>query len=368
MKKVAILGSTGSIGVQALNIIENYPDQFEVVALAAGGQNVELFKSQCKKFLSVKNAANCATSAVNGFEAVIDLADTKNTGADIVLNAIAGNIGLEPSLRVLEDDAILALANKESMVVGGSLIGQQFKSADKMLQKIRPVDSEHSAIWQCLDGRSDVAKLILTASGGPFRGRKLADLVDVTPEMALNHPTWNMGPLVTINSSTLMNKGLELIEAAYLFDVDPDDIQVTVHPQSIVHSMVQFMDGSTIAQQSIPSMELPIALSLSYPQRLVDVEEPLDWSKSHTLQFEPLDNTTFPAVQLARHALKSGPLYPALMNKINEQQVYKFLAGEIAYTQIIPTVEESLTQFNPNIWATNPTNPTLEEIKHLLAA
>ena len=257
-------------------------------------------------------------------------------GADVVLNGITGSIGLEPSIAALKAGSQLALANKESVVAGGHLL---FDSAVRPNQ-INPVDSEHSAIWQSLRSgvHGEVAKLVVTASGGPFRGMTRDQMRDVTPEQALHHPTWNMGPVVTINSSTLMNKGLEVIEASRLFGIPPERIEVTVHPQSIVHSMVEFVDGATIGQASPPDMRLPIALGLSAPDRLGDVARPCDWTKAATWTFEPLDDEAFPAVQLARHCIAASEKHTAVLNAANEQAVHAFLEHRLPYLGIVDTV------------------------------
>ena len=280
---------------------------------------------------------------------------THSSDSVVVLNGITGSVGLQPTLTALRSGATLALANKESLVVGGGLI----KEAMTRPGQIVPVDSEHSAIAQALrsgihhrgltsenlDGHSEVRRIILTASGGPFRGKKRADLAGVTAAQALNHPTWDMGPVVTINSSTLMNKGLELIEAAYLFDVDPQDIVPVVHPQSIIHSMVEFIDGATIAQASPPDMRLPIALGLSWPERLDNITAPNVWDSPVAWHFEPLDHETFPAVRLAREAVASSPLHPAVLNAVNEECVAAFLSGELPYLAITDVVESVLGEF-----------------------
>ena len=274
---------------------------------------------------------------------------------DVVLNGVTGSIGLAPTLAALRSGATLALANKESLVVGGPLVGQ----ATVRPGQIVPVDSEHSAIAQALssgrhrkgltspvvDGSTEVRRIVLTASGGPFRGKTRAELANVTAEEALAHPTWNMGPVVTVNSSTLMNKALELIEAAYLFDVAPEDILPVVHPQSVVHSMVEFRDGSTIAQASPPDMRLPIALGLSWPRRLADVVPANDWDKPAAWTFEPLDDETFPAIGLARAALAQSPLHPAVFNAANEECVEAFLRGRLSYLAIVDTVADVLEAF-----------------------
>jgi 1-deoxy-D-xylulose-5-phosphate reductoisomerase len=285
MRRVIILGSTGSIGTQALEVIEANPDRFEVVGLAAG-KNTELLQAQAKKF-GVKDA-------VQGAEAATRLVE--DLDADVVINGITGSIGLAPTLATLNTGKTLALANKESLIVGGRLVTAAAKPG-----QIVPVDSEHSALAQCLLGGTaqEVRKLILTASGGPFRGWSREQLQDVTPAQALAHPTWVMGKVVTTNSATMVNKGLELIEAHLLFDIPFDRIEVTVHPQSVVHSMVEFVDGSVLAQCSPPDMRLPIALGMSWPERVPNVAKACDWTKASTWTFEPLNESVFGAVRLA---------------------------------------------------------------------
>jgi 1-deoxy-D-xylulose-5-phosphate reductoisomerase len=260
----------------------------------------------------------------------------------VVLNGVTGSVGLGPTLAALAAGSTLALANKESLVVGGALV----QAARTRPDQIVPVDSEHSAIAQSLRGgaRSEVRRLVLTASGGPFRGRSIDEVKAVTPQQALAHPTWSMGPVVTINSSTLMNKGLELIEAHLLFDVPTDDITVVVHPQSVVHSMVEFVDGSTIAQASPPDMRLPIALGLSWPDRVADVAPPCDWSTATTWTFEPLDEEVFGAVRLARAAVSASATHPAVYNAANEECVAAFLEGRIGFLDIVGTVERVLDE------------------------
>ena len=294
-----------------------------------------------------------------GPDAVVSMA---GSGADVVLNGITGSIGLEPSIAALQAGSQLALANKESVVAGGHLL---FDSQVRDKQ-INPVDSEHSAIWQSLRAgtHGEVSKLIVTASGGPFRGWKREQMTDITPEQALNHPTWNMGPVVTINSSTLMNKGLEVIEASRLFDVPPSRIDVTVHPQSIVHSMVEFRDGATIAQASPPDMRLPIALGLSAPERLGDVAAACDWTKAATWTFEPLDDEAFPAVSLARHCLESSEKHTAVLNAANEQAVHAFLEHRLPYLGIVDTVREVLDEMDAELRG-NPLFASVEEMSQL---
>ena len=325
MKRVIILGSTGSIGTQALDVIASNPDLFEVVGLAAGS-NRETMDAQARAF-GVEHTAIGATEAA---------ALVRSVSADVVLNGITGSVGLEPTLATLEMGMTLALANKESLIVGGTLVTALARPG-----QIVPVDSEHSAIAQALRSgtHAEVRRLVLTASGGPFRGRTRESLRTVTPQEALAHPTWNMGLVVTTNSSTLVNKGLEVIEAHLLFDVPYDRIDVTVHPQSIVHSMVEFTDGSTIAQASPPDMRLPISLGLDWPNRVAGVGTPLDWTTASQWSFEPLDDEVFPAVALAKRVGEAAATYPAVFNAANEQAVLAFHAGRIGYLDILDAVE-----------------------------
>jgi 1-deoxy-D-xylulose-5-phosphate reductoisomerase len=333
MRRVIILGSTGSIGTQALEVIEANPDRFEVVGLAAG-KNTELLQAQAKKF-GVKDA-------VQGAEAATRLVE--DLDADVVINGITGSIGLAPTLATLKTGKTLALANKESLIVGGRLVTAAAKPG-----QIVPVDSEHSALAQCLLGGSaqEVRKLILTASGGPFRGWSREQLQDVTPAQALAHPTWVMGKVVTTNSATMVNKGLELIEAHLLFDIPFDRIEVTVHPQSIVHSMVEFVDGSVLAQCSPPDMRLPIALGMSWPERVPNVAKACDWTKASTWTFEPLNESVFGAVRLARQVGSAGLTYPAVYNAANEQAVEAFHAGWIGFNQIVDLVQRVVDAHEP---------------------
>jgi 1-deoxy-D-xylulose-5-phosphate reductoisomerase len=324
-RRVIVLGSTGSIGRQALEVIGANPDRFQLVGLAAGSDRANL---------QAQGAATGVTRLALGADEAVQL--VRDTPADVVLNGITGSVGLGPTLAALEVGATLALANKESLIVGGALV-----KAAAAPGQIVPVDSEHSALAQALRAGTphEVRRLVLTASGGPFRGRSRADLAAVTPAEALAHPTWDMGIMVTTNSATLVNKGLEVIEAHLLFDVPYSAIDVVVHPQSIVHSMVEFTDGSTIAQASPPDMRLPIALGLGWPDRVPDVGVPLDWTQAQTWTFEPLDDAAFPAVALAKRVGEAGSTYPAVFNAANEQAVAAFHAGRIGYLAIVDTVE-----------------------------
>ena len=325
---VVILGSTGSIGTQALEVIRANPGRFRVVGLTAGGSNQELYDAQVAEFAPAYSGL--------GEQASVEAALMPDT---VVLNGITGAVGLRPTVAALDAGNTLALANKESLIIGGPVVTSRAKPG-----QIVPVDSEHSALAQCLQaGRADeVRRLVLTASGGPFRGRTRAQLAEVTPEQALNHPTWDMGPVVTINSATLVNKGLEVIEAHLLFGIDFDQIEVVVHPTSVVHSMVEFYDGSTIVQASPPTMLIPIALGLVWPERLPDTAPAVDWSQAQKWEFFPLDDVAFPAVALAREAGSAGGTAPAVYNAANEVCVQAFRDGRLPFTGIVDTVGEIL--------------------------
>jgi 1-deoxy-D-xylulose-5-phosphate reductoisomerase len=353
-RDVLILGSTGSIGTQALDVIARNPDRFRVVGLAAGG-NAALLAEQAARFgvgrvaladgtraaeleraLAAALPAGARPEVLAGPGAAAELAGGPG---DVVLNGMTGAVGLEPTLAALRAGHRLALANKESLIIGGPLV----KGAAAPGQ-IVPVDSEHSALAQCLaGGRADeVRRLVLTASGGPFRGRRRSELAEVTPEQAMAHPTWDMGPVITINSATLVNKGLEVIEAHLLFDLPMDRIAVMVHPQSVIHSMVEFVDGSTLAQASPPDMRLPIALGMAWPDRIPDVAPACDWTTAHTWTFDPLDDVAFPAVALARAAGTAGGTAPAVFNAANEVAVEAFRAGRLPFLGIVDTIAEVL--------------------------
>ena len=345
MREIVILGSTGSIGVQALEIVAAHPNKFRVVGLSAGRKNPALLMEQAKKF-NVPIVGSMAPAPQTDGVKVIDgdnsSVEIAALPCDIVLNGITGSIGLGPTLSALAVGNKVALANKESLVAGGELVMKYGR--DKLI----PVDSEHSAIFQAmLAGKeSDVKKLILTASGGPFRDR--SDLSDVSVADALNHPTWSMGEVVTINSATLLNKGLEIIEAHYLFDLAYEMIEAVIHPQSVVHSLVEFNDGSTIAQASPPNMKGPIAYALAYPERINKACAPIDWSKSHTWNFSPIDNEKYPAVELAKRCGELGGGLPAVYNAANEVAVAAFLAQRIKFTAIIELVERVVQSFGSN--------------------
>ena len=327
-RDVVLLGSTGSIGTQALDVARANPDRFRVLALTAGGSNRDLFREQVEEFSpAFADLGEEASSQAAAME------------CDVVLNGITGAVGLRPTLAALDAGNTLALANKESLIIGGPVVTARAEPG-----QIVPVDSEHSALAQCLrGGRADeVRRLVLTASGGPFRGRSRDDLHGVTPDQALAHPTWSLGPVVTINSATLVNKGLEVIEAHLLFGIPFDRIDVVVHPTSVVHSMVEFYDGSTLAQASPPSMLIPIALGLGWPDRVPGAAPAVDWSRPERWEFFPLDDEAFPAVRLAREAGSRGATAPAVYNAANEVCVEAFLAGEMRFTDIVPTVERVL--------------------------
>jgi len=327
-RDVAVLGSTGSIGTQALDIIRADPDRFRVVALTAGGGNRELFDAQLAEFAPEFSGL--------GADASVEAASRPT---DVVLNGITGAVGLRPTLAALDAGNTLALANKESLIMGGPLVLERAKPG-----QIVPVDSEHSALAQCLRSGTpeEVRRLVLTASGGPFRGRNRDQLVDVSVEDALAHPTWDMGPVITINSATLVNKGLEVIEAHLLFGIPFDRIEVVVHPTSVVHSMVEFVDGSTILQASPPTMLIPIALGLAWPDRVPDAAPPVDWTRVHTWEFSPLDTHAFPAVGLARRAGEMGSTAPAVYNAANEIAVDAFRGGRLRFIDIVDTIADVL--------------------------
>jgi len=358
--RVLILGSTGSIGTQALDVIAANPDRFEVVGLAAGGGNPGLLARQSTEtgVTNIAVADDAAAAQVGdvtyaGPDAVTRLVE--NTEADVVLNALVGALGLKPTLAALATGARLALANKESLVAGGPLVLKAAKPG-----QLVPVDSEHSAMAQCLRGGTpdEVAKIVLTASGGPFRGWSAKRLEDVTPEQAGTHPTWSMGPMNTLNSASLVNKGLELIETHLLFGVPYDRIEVVVHPQSIVHSMVIFTDGSTLAQASPPDMKLPIALALGWPSRVPQAALACDFTTASTWDFEPLDAAVFPAVDLAREAGRKGGCLTAVYNAANEEAAEAFLAGRIRFPAIVRTIAEVLRAADQ--WAAEPA--TVEDV------
>ena len=362
MRSVIVLGSTGSIGTQTLEIIRDSKSDFKVVGISAGGSNPSLLAEQALEFQVEYVAIANATAAQDvqlaiyaqakkagysegnftlpkmliGPQAATELAAVS---VDVVVNGITGAVGLLPTVAALNAGSVLALANKESLVIGGKAVTKLAKPG-----QIVPVDSEHSAIAQCLrsGNASEVKRLVLTASGGPFRSMSREQLAEVTPEQALNHPTWSMGPVVTINSATMMNKGLEIIEAHLLFEIEIENIDVVVHPQSVVHSMVEFIDGSTIAQASPPDMRLPIALGLVWPDRIAGLASGCDWTQATSWTFEPLDAEVFGAVELAKLAGTRAGTAPAVLNGANEVAVAAFLAGELSFLGIVDFVSEVL--------------------------
>jgi 1-deoxy-D-xylulose-5-phosphate reductoisomerase len=353
MRSLVILGSTGSIGTQALEVVRRNPDRFQVVGLAAGASR-ELLAGQIREFMPPTVAVGDEQAAAELKEALQGLRDVeviagteaaerlaRDSDADMVLNAMVGAVGLGPTLATLQSGKMLALANKESLVVGGELVMDLVKGDP---DRLVPVDSEHAALAQCLRGerREDLRQVVITASGGPFRGWSRDELARASVKEALAHPTWNMGPKITIDSATLMNKGLEVIEAHYLFDLDYDRIDVVVHPESVVHGLAEFRDGSLMAQLSTPDMRLPIQLALSYPDRLGTGVRPLDLAELGSLTFGPLDRGAFPALDLAYRAGRAGGTYPAVLNAANEVAVHAFLEGRIPLTVIAEVVEVAL--------------------------
>lgn len=365
-RDIVLLGSTGSIGTQAIEVVKANPDLFNVVGLAAGGANPLILVEQALD-LKVDVVGVAQASAAEDLQLAFYAAAKKRGYSegelklpkivagpqaisvvaawpcDMVLNGITGSRGLAATLAALEAGRVVGLANKESLIAGAPLV---HKACGGDRSRILPVDSEHSALAQCLrSGReSEVRKLVLTASGGPFRGRTREQMLDVTPAQAAAHPTWNMGPVITINSATLVNKGLEVIEAHELFGTPYDAIDVVVHPQSIIHSMVEFTDGSTIAQASPPDMRLPIALALGWPDRIPDAAPAMDWTQAHSWTFEPLDHDAFPSVSLAKAAGKAGGSAPCVFNAVNEEAVDAFVAGNLGFVRIVGLIEEVLSE------------------------
>ena len=376
-RDIVLLGSTGSIGTQAAGIVRCNPDRFRLIALAAGGGNPALLASQALEFgveviaVASDGAVQHVRAALQAQSAAGDRAGTRALPqvlggaaavaevaawpADIVLNAVTGAVGLAATLAALDAGRVLALANKESLIMGGQLVTSRAAPG-----QIVPVDSEHSAIAQCLrSGQAgEVHKLVLTASGGPFLHWSPQEMANVTPAQALAHPTWNMGPVITINSATLVNKGLEVIEAHLLFGVELDDIEVVVHRQSVIHSMVEFTDGSTIAQASPPDMRIPIALAMGWPDRVAGASSPVDWTAAHSWTFEPLDTAAFPAVALARAAGQAGGTVPAAYNAANEECVAAFMAGKIPFAGIVDTVARVVSEHG----GAGPRNAGLQDV------
>jgi 1-deoxy-D-xylulose-5-phosphate reductoisomerase len=377
VRRVVLLGSTGSIGTQAIDVVTRAPDRFRVTAIAAGGSDVTLLADQAAHLgvaaVGISRAAAAdelrdKLAAVWPGELPLPeihagpgaTAELAALPCDVVLNGVAGAQGLRATLAALDAGRVVALANKESLIAGGPLVTA--RAADG---QIVPVDSEHSALAQCLraGAHGEVRRLLLTASGGPFRGRSRAELTDVTPKDALAHPTWDMGPLVTTNSATLVNKGLELIEAHLLFGIPYERIDVVVHPQSVVHSMVEFTDGSTIAQASPPDMRLPIALALGWPDRVPGAAPSVDWTSTQSWTFEPLDPVAFPAVELARRAGVAGGCAPAVYNAANEELVAAFHAGGATFLQIVDTVADVLDEWLSNQHAHTGNPGTVEDVE-----
>ncbi len=357
VKRIAVLGATGSIGRQTLEVIDALPGHFSIIGLA-GGRNTTLLAEQIEKFqprfvFHQETKTPPPTTHQYEFMSMEEMAH--HPEIDLVVVATSGRWGLKPTLEAVRAGKQVALANKESLVMAGGIITAEAKRNGA---KILPVDSEHSAIWQCLEGETNrPAKIILTASGGPFRRYSPDELAKVTPEQALKHPSWQMGNKVTIDSATLMNKGLEVIEARWLFDMHFDSIKVAIHPQSIVHSMVEFADGSVKAQLGKPDMRLPIQYALSYPERLANPHLPrLDWENMEELNFEPPDPDAFPCLRIAIEAGKRGGTYPAALCGADEIAVQQFLAGQIKFTDIPKLVEQVLDKHKAT------TRPTLEEI------
>ena len=349
MRRVLILGSTGSIGTQALDVVRANPTRFEVVGLAAGSNRAAV-AAQAAEF-GVEDTAFGAAEA----EQLV-----RDVDADVVLNGITGSVGLGPTLAALETGRTLALANKESLIVGGDLVTALARPG-----QIVPVDSEHSALAQCLrsGAAAEVRRLVLTASGGPFRGRTRDEMADVTPQQALAHPTWQMGKLITTNSATLVNKALEVIEAHLLFGVPYESIDVVVHPQSVIHSMVEFTDGATIAQASPPDMRLPIALALGWPDRVPGAAFAVDWTRAQAWTFEPLDAKAFPAIDLAREAGAAGGCAPAVYNAANEELVRAFHAGAVGFLGIVDTIADVLHEWLSDRHGSVGTPGTVEDVE-----
>ena len=367
MKRITILGSTGSIGTQTLDVVRKNKDKFQVVAISANS-SIDLLLEQIMefspKYVAVYNKEsalklkemipeNINIEVLSGMDGLVKICQLEEV--NVVLTAVVGMIGLVPTMAAIKAKKTIALANKETLVTAGELV---MSEAKKNNVEILPVDSEHSAIFQCLNGerKQDIEKIILTASGGPFRGKKREELVNVTKNEALKHPNWDMGRKISIDSSTLMNKGLEVIEAKWLFDVDVEDIEVVVHPQSIIHSMVSFRDSSVISQMGCPDMRLPIEYALTYPERLKTDFERLDLAKVATLTFENPDMETFPCLALAFKVLKLGGTYPAALNSANEFLVNEFLNDKIGFYDIPYYIEKTLDCHK------NRVNPTLEDI------
>lgn len=355
MKNVVILGSTGSIGRQTLEVIRQFPDKFKVLAIAAKS-SVSLLMEQIEEFnpeyvaVSDKEAFKeiskkySSKNIVCGIEGVCSIAKLEQ--ADVVISCIVGAAGLLPTFEAIKAGKTIGLANKESLVMAGHLIKNE---ALKTGATIIPVDSEHSAVFQCINSwnKKYIKKIWLTASGGPFRGKKIEEIEDVSPEDALNHPKWKMGKRISVDSATLMNKGFEVIEAHFLFDMPVENIGVLIHPQSIVHSLVEFVDGTYLAQMSNPDMKAPIAFALSLPERLPDVISPIDWSKLNTVNFEPPDTEVFPCLNLAYEAVKTGESMPAVLNAADEVAVEAFLSGKLKFNDIYKVIKKVMDAHIP---------------------
>lgn len=366
MKRISILGSTGSIGTQTLAVIRNNPHLFKVIAIS-GNSNIDTLAAQVnefkpefvavfdeKKAKELKNIVNNSdVKILSGLEGLCTIATIDNV--DIVVTSVVGNIGLLPTLKAIKANKTIALANKETLVTAGEIVMNEAKLHNV---NIIPVDSEHNAIFQCLYGNniSEVDKIYLTASGGPFKGLKRDILLNVTSEEALKHPNWNMGKKISIDSATLMNKGLEVIEAKWLFDLDIHQIDVIIHPQSIIHSMVQFKDGSILAQLGVPDMKLPIQYALTFPSRIKSNVDKLDFFKINSLTFEKPDINTFPCLGLAYEALKIGGTMPTVLNAANEELVIQFLNGKIGFYDIPDRIEKAMKRHTPI------KQPTIEDI------
>ena len=367
-KKLSILGSTGSIGENTLLVADNLGEQIDILYLSAN-RNVERLIEQAQKYYpktvaivdeeagkKVTGALNGQIEVLTGREGLLELAGRDDV--DIVMNGLVGSAGMEPTLRSVEAGVDVALSNKESLVMAGSLINEAKQQSGA---KIFPVDSEHSAIWQCLAGEDmdDVRKIILTGSGGPFRTKNVETFINITPKEALNHPNWDMGNKITIDSATMMNKGLEVIETYWLFGLKADEIDIVVHPQSIIHSMVEFADRSVKAQLGVPDMKIPIQYALTYPRHSAAHWEELDFIKTGQLTFEAPDLEKFPCIKLAYEALRAGGSTPAVLNVANEQAVYNFLDGEIKFTDIPAIIEKACAEHH------YIAEPTLEDLLEL---
>ena len=367
-KKLSILGSTGSIGENTLLVADNLGEQIDILYLSAN-RNVERLIDQAQNYhpkavaivdeeagKEVTGALNDQIEVLTGREGLLELAGRDDV--DIVMNGLVGSAGMEPTLRSVEAGVDVALSNKESLVMAGSIIDE---AKQRSGAKIFPVDSEHSAIWQCLAGEdmADVRKIILTGSGGPFRTKNVETFINITPKEALNHPNWDMGNKITIDSATMMNKGLEVIETYWLFGLKADEIDIVVHPQSIIHSMVEFADRSIKAQLGVPDMKIPIQYALTYPRHSAAQWEELDFIKTGQLTFEAPDLEKFPCIKLAYEALRAGGSTPAVLNVANEQAVYNFLDGEIKFTEIPAIIEKACAEHH------YIAEPTLEDLLEL---